>query len=78
VLDKWGGWPVGKTVDYFLYSENLCCEVRRQGLKIRLVGIDVTHLGGKSSGTPLPYSYEAEHRALWENNKDCLPYYVSQ
>lgn len=78
VLDKWGGWPIGKHVDYFLYSETLCCEVRRQGLRIRMVGIDCLHLGGKSSGAALPYSYEDEHRTLWENNRDVLPYYVGQ
>ena len=76
VLDKWGGWPVDKPVSYFMYSENLCCEVRRQGLRIRLVGIDCLHLGGKSSGSPLPHSYEEEHRYFYDNNKDCLPYYV--
>ncbi len=76
VLDAWGGWPLDKPVSYFLYSENLCCEVRRQGMRIRLVGVDCTHLGGKSSGTPLPYSYEEEHRYLWENSKDVLPCYV--
>lgn len=78
VLDKWGGWPIGKPVSYFLYSENLCCEVRRQGLRIRLVGVDCDHLGGKSSGTPLPYSYEEEHRYLYEHNRDVLPYMITE
>ena len=78
VLDKWGGWPSGKPVSYFLYSEHLCCETRRQGYRIRLVGVDCEHLGGKSSGTPLPYSYEEEHRYLWDNNRDVLPYYVKE
>jgi hypothetical protein len=77
VLSKWGGWPVGKTVSYFMYSEALCCEVRRQGLRIRLVGIDCLHLGGKSSGVALPHSYEEEHRYFYETNRDVMPYYVS-
>jgi len=76
VIDKWGGCPVDKKIGYFMYSESLCCEVRRQGLRIRLVGIDCLHLGGKSSGAPLPHSYEEEHRYFYDNNKDCLPYYV--
>jgi GT2 family glycosyltransferase len=78
VLDAWGGWPLDKPVGYFLYSENLCCEVRRQGLRIRLVGVDADHLGGKSSGTPLPYRYEEEHRYLWEHGRDVLPYMVPE
>jgi GT2 family glycosyltransferase len=76
VLDKWGGWPVAKPVSYFMYSENLCCEVRRQGLRIRLVGIDCLHLGGKSSGTALPFGYEEEHRYFYEHNRDVMPYTV--
>ena len=73
VLDAWGGWPVDKPVGYFMYSENLCCEVRRQGLRIRLVGVDCEHLGGKSSGTPLPHTYEEEHLYFYEHNRDVLP-----
>jgi hypothetical protein len=78
VLDKWGGWPVDGKVDYFMYSENLCCEARRQGYRIRLVGVDCEHLGGKSSGTSLPYSYEDEHKYFYEHNRDVMPYRVSE
>lgn len=77
VLDRWGGWPVDKPISYFMYAENLCCEVRRQGLRIRLVGVDFEHLGGKSSGTPLPHSYEDEHAYFFEHNRDVMPYRVS-
>lgn len=76
VLDAWGGWPVNEKVGYFMYAENLCCEVRRQGLRIRLVGVDFEHLGGKSSGTPLPHSYEEEHAYFYEHNRDVMPYRV--
>lgn len=76
VLDKWGGWPVDKPVGYYLYAEHLCCEVRRQGMRIRFVGVDVEHLGGKSSGTTLSYSHEAEHRYLYDTSRDVLPYEV--
>lgn len=75
VLDKWGGWP-REGIGYFMYSESLCCEVRRQGLHIRLVGVDFEHLGGKSSGAKLPYSYEEEHRYFYDNNKDVMPAWV--
>jgi GT2 family glycosyltransferase len=76
VLDAWGGWPVAETIGYFMYAENLCCEVRRQGLRIRLCGVDFEHLGGKSSGTELPHSYEDEHRYFYERNKDVMPFSV--
>lgn len=78
VLDACGGWPVDKPVGYFMYSEWLCCEVRRQGLRIRMVGVDCEHLGGKSSGTPLPHSYEEEHRYFYEANRDVMPAWVTR
>ena len=78
VLDAWGGWPQDKSISYFMYSENLCCHVRRQGLRIRLVGVDCTHLGGKSSGTPLPYTYEEEHLYFYEHNRDVMPYRIKE
>lgn len=78
VLDACGGWPVNKPVGYFLYAEWLCCEVRRQGLRIRMVGVDCEHLGGKSSGAPLPYTYEQEHEYFYEANKDVMPAWVTR
>lgn len=73
VLDRWGGWPLNQKVGYFMYSEWLCCEVRRQGLRIRLVGVDCEHLGGKSSGTTLSHSYNEEHSCFYEHNRDVMP-----
>lgn len=78
VLDTWGGWPVTEKVGYFMYAEGLCCEVRRQGLRIRMVGVACDHLGGKSSGTPLPHSYEEEHRYFYEHNRDVMPAAVTR
>lgn len=77
VLDFVGGWISAKPYGYWLYSEWLCCEARRQGYKIRLVGIDFEHLGGKSSGhiATVP-SYDEAHRFLYDNNRDMLPYRV--
>jgi len=77
ILDKVGGWPVDKPVGYWLYAEWLTCETRRQGFRIRLVGIKCQHLGGKSSGFISPsISYEEAHRWLFENNRDVLPAWV--
>jgi hypothetical protein len=79
VLEKAGGWPVDRPYGYWLYSEWLCCETRRQGYRIRLVGVDCEHLGGKSSGhiAAVP-SYEEAHRYLWDENRDMLPYRVKE
>jgi len=78
VLDKWGGWPKDVPINYFMYSESLCCETRRQGYRIRLVGVDCEHLGGKTSGVTLPYSYEDEHAYFYEHNRDVMPYRVRE
>lgn len=79
VLDKVGGWPVNEKYGYWLYSEWLCCETRRQGYRIRLVGVDCDHLGGRSSGhIAASPTYEEAHRYLWENNKDVLPFRVKE
>ena len=74
ILDKVGGWPLDKPVGYWLYAEWLCCEARRQGYRIRLVGVDCEHLGGKSSAhIAKSPTYEEAHRYLYENNRDVLP-----
>lgn len=79
ILDKWGGWPQGKPIGYFMYSENLCCEARRQGYRIRLCGVDCEHLGGKSSGSiPHSPSYEDEHLFFYQNNADVMPWRVPE
>lgn len=79
VLDKAGGFPVDKPYGYWLWCEWLCCETRRQGYRIRLVGIDFEHLGGRTSTIyQVKEDYEAAHRYLYENNRDVLPYRVPQ
>jgi hypothetical protein len=79
ILDKVGGWPVDKPYGYWLYSEWLCCEARRQGFRIRLVGVDSEHLGGKSSGfIASSPTYEEAHRYFYEHNRDVMPYRVKE
>lgn len=74
VIDRWGGFPIGKHIGYFMWCENLCCEVRRQGLRIRLVGIDCHHIGGRTSTVhQVNDDYEAEHKYFYENNRDVMP-----
>jgi hypothetical protein len=77
ILDKVRGWNL--KASYFMYSEWLCCEARRQGYRIRLVGVDCDHIGGRSSGyIPATDSYEAAHRYFFDNNKDVMPYRVPE
>lgn len=79
ILEKAGGWPVDKPYGYFMYSEWLCCETRRQGYRIRLVGVDCEHLGGKSSGFISPKeNYEQAHRYFYDHNRDVMPYRVPE
>lgn len=75
VLDKTGGWPTGTPVGYFMYDAWLCLTARRQGYKIRLLGVDCDHLGGKSTGLnpTLRADWEAAHRYIYDEFKDILP-----
>ena len=76
VLDKTNGWPQDGTVGYYLYSEWLCCMARRLGYRIRMVGVDCEHLGGRSSGLKpeQKFDFEGEHKWLYDNFRDVLPY----
>lgn len=77
ILEKAGGWPIDKPIGYWLYAEWLCCEARRQGYRIRLVGVDCEHLGGKSSAhIAKSPTYEEAHWYLYDTNRDVLPYRV--
>lgn len=69
-----GGWPK-PPVSYFMYTEALCFEALRRKRKIRLVGIKVDHLGGKSTGLnpDLNPDFEGEHRFIYDTYRDVLP-----
>jgi hypothetical protein len=74
VLEKAGGWPLGTPINYFMYDNWLACQVRRQGLKTRLVGVDCEHLGGKTASMmQLPDSHAAAHEWFYEEFRDVLP-----
>ena len=78
ILEKAGGWPVGTPIGYFCYDYWLSCEVRRQGYRIRLVGVACTHLGGKSSSAvQLMESPQDAHRHIYDTCRDVLPFKVS-
>jgi len=75
VIEKWGGWPQGIPCSYWCYDYAISCEVRRQGLRNRLVGIDCDHWGGKSPSI-IAEDAVAAHRWLYDNYRDVLPYYA--
>ncbi len=74
-LEEVGGWTGHGPIGYFLYTEFMCCMARRLGYKIRLVGVDCEHLGGKSSGLKPDqvFDYEGEHAWLYKEFRDVLP-----
>lgn len=82
LLDKTGGWPKKEEcpIGYFLYTEWLCCMAHRLGYTIRLVGVDCDHLGGKSTGLnpSMRVDFDAEHKWLYENMRDVLPWKVPE
>lgn len=68
-------WPFDTPINYFLYMEWLCCMARRLKRKIRVVGVSIEHLGGRTSGMNPNFKpqYEEEHRFLYESFRDVLP-----
>ena len=75
VLEKAGGWPVETPISYFMYDAWLCCVVRELGYKIRIVGVDCDHLGGRSTGMNpnLKPNSEEAHRYVYERFQQILP-----
>jgi glycosyl transferase family 2 len=83
VLERVGGWPVGRYPNNAHCSDLwLCCVARRLGLHVRLVGISCTHRsGGKGEagsrwlaahGTDLVHHRQA-HELVYEDFRDVLP-----
>jgi hypothetical protein len=73
VLEKWGGWPQNEC-RYWCYDYMISCETRRQGKRIRVVGVSCEH-----TAPPEYRSYvidedcQAAHRWLYENYRDTFP-----
>lgn len=72
ILDKMGGWPIGTPVSYWCYDYLLGCEARRQGYKIRLVGVACQHHASKSPSI-IAENWDAAHEWLYNNYRDVLP-----
>jgi hypothetical protein len=78
VLDKWGGWIHGKALGYFVYDMALSAEVRKQGLKTRIVGVACEHLGGKTASMMhLTDDHAAAHKWLFHRYRSVLPFAVT-
>jgi hypothetical protein len=75
ILEKWGGWPVGTPVNYFMYDNLISCETKRQGFRSRLVAVDCEHYGGRSPSI-INEDIEAAHLWLFQNYGDVLPFRV--
>ncbi len=75
VLDRAGGWPIGTPIGYFMYDAWVCLLAIREGYKVRLVGVDCDHLGGKSTGLNpnLRADWEASHRYIYDEFRGVLP-----
>jgi GT2 family glycosyltransferase len=74
VLLDAGGWPLDTPLGYYLYDHWLACQVKRQGLRTRLLGVLCDHPGGKTLGKGRSQEEWIEaHRYFYDNFKDCLP-----
>ena len=77
ILDKIGGWPM--RAGYYLYTEAICCEARKQGYRLRQVGIACDHLGGKTSTiSQITDDHAASHSWLFHKYRQWLPYAVGE
>ena len=77
VIDKWGGWIHGKALGYFAYDMALSAEVRKQGLKTRIVGVACEHLGGRTASmVQLTDDHAAAHLWLAQKYRTVLPFAV--
>lgn len=69
-----GGWPQDTPIAYWAYDYWLSCETRRQGMRVRVVGVYCEH-----TCPPEYRSYvvdedcQAAHKWLYENYRDTFP-----
>ena len=80
LLEQAGGWPVGK-IGYINYDYWASCMAHRLGYKIRLVGVECNHLGGRTyvkQGIGKRPGSQQEfldaHEYIYKNFADVLPW----
>lgn len=83
-LDEIGGWSWMQT-RFHCYDLALCLMVHRRGWKVRMVGVNCTHHGGKTStsaeykewleaqGTNQADDHSVPHKWLYDEFRDVLP-----
>lgn len=75
---KFAGWPLTTPIGYVGYDYWLCCETRRQGYRIRVLGCRVHHLGGrtfvKKNLSCTTDEFLAAHKYIADEYKDVLPW----
>lgn len=75
VLEKRGGWPQNTPISYWAYDTWISCEVARQKLRNRLVGIACDHISGRSPSL-IPEDLVAASKWMYDNYSDVIPRYV--
>lgn len=83
VLEEIGGWHPETPAQYIAYDYAACCRVRRAGYRIRVVGVSVSHLGGRTfvklglgKGPENWTQFFAAHEYIYNEFRDVLPFSV--
>ena len=84
ILESAGGWPRDTPINYVGYDYFLSCITRRLGYRIRLVGVQCAHLGGRTFvkqgiGQDAKHwqEYLAAHQYIYREFRDVLPWSVT-
>jgi GT2 family glycosyltransferase len=91
VVEGMGGWQPDKWPPHHNYDYRLCAETRRQGYRIRMVGVYCHHHGGKTA-TSSEYQewckttkwrsdaemHKAGHRMFYDEYRDVMPWEVGR
>lgn len=85
LLDRSGGWPAIPG-GFHCYDYAICALARRHHYRVRLVGVDCRHLGGRTSTTPQyqewaarrgitdDQAHEQSHRWFYDEFRDVMPF----
>jgi hypothetical protein len=83
LLVRTGGWsPIIGHADFYSYDYAICALARRFGYRIRIVGVECKHLGGRTSTTESVRTitsqdaYDKAHRWFYDEFRDVMPWRV--
>jgi hypothetical protein len=84
ILERAGGWPVQTPLGYVGYDYWASAITRRQGFRIRVLGIPCKHFGaatfgklGKGADVEQTQEYQDAYRYIYDTCRDVLPFRVS-